>query len=140
MSQTQRDANQGDNGPSVVPDEGATPQQTRRRLLKAATMAPAIYTLPVGSATAARSVMCSDKDGNVVEGVDTIGDSGKVGKGGNGPQICELTGTQPEGITQDVNIEYCGTDSNDEAYVFDGQSTQKKLTTGSCWGSLNPMG
>lgn len=136
MSQTQRDANQGDNGPSVVPDEGATPQQTRRRLLKAATMAPAIYTLPVGSATAARSVMCSDKDGNVVKPVETTDDV-KVSKK-DGSEICELTGTQPAGTLQDDNIEYCGTDSNDEAYVFDGDTNQ--LTTGSCWGSLNPTG
>lgn len=62
MSQRDRDANQGDNGPSAMPEEGATTQQTRRRLLKAATMAPAIYTLPVGAETAAGS--CSGQADN----------------------------------------------------------------------------
>lgn len=121
MSERERDANQGDTGPSPMPDAGATLQQKRRRLLKAATMAPAIYTLPVGAATAASSVNCHVDDQFEV----TRNDEGDVNLGG---ETFELT-TDEDG--QSVLTD------GDSVYVYEGDEEGGTLTTRSCWNSLN---
>ena len=86
------------------------PNEQRRRLLKAASAAPVIFTLPVGSSVAAGSVYCADPDmGN------TITVSGEYNVG------------------QTVTIE------NQEYYVeYKRDDGDYDLITSSCWSSLNP--
>ena len=94
------------------------PNEQRRRLLKAASAAPVIFTLPVGSSVAARSVMCEEHTGNL-----------------------ETVATKDNGTITDVNNNsYTLVDGY--VYTRDGTTQEYVLTeyneliTKSCWGSM----
>ena len=85
------------------------PNEQRRRLLKAASAAPVIFTLPVGSSVAAGSVQCDLIVGNtrIESGNYTLGDT--------------------------VTI------SEQKYYVaYELPNGDYELVTSSCWSSLNP--
>ena len=85
------------------------PNEQRRRLLKAASAAPVIFTLPVGSSVAAGSVQCDLIEGNtrIESGNYTLGDT--------------------------VTI------SDQKYYVaYELPNDNYELVTSSCWTSLNP--
>ena len=132
MSQQEKDTRQGQDTTLSGKQEGTTTQQNRRRLLKAAGMAPVIYTLPTGAATAAGSVMCRANFGNHYDNAQRVGNnSNNVRIGSTGPKFCELTGTA-DGVG-----EVCETSENAGDYVFDEHNGT--LTTRSCWASLGPV-
>lgn len=96
------------------------PNEQRRRLLKAASAAPVIFTLPVGSALAAGSVSCTaDGMGNTID-----------------------TGVEIRGQNVFLNDEKLGNvnesfDIGSETYVVDDRGNlDPRLVTGSCWTSL----
>ena len=94
------------------------PNEQRRRLLKAASAAPVIFTLPVGSSVAAGSVQCELMNNTITGttekfGTLNIGDS--------------VQATNPDtGLQQDYVVEH----------IYDNGNYN--LVTGSCWSSLNP--
>ena len=124
MSQQEKDTRQGQDTTLSGEQEGTTTLQNRRRLLKAAGMAPVIYTLPAGAATAAGSVSCAD-DGNNILDVDNV--EGETVTAGN--VSCEL-GNDNKTCTTDEGVEY----------VFEENNQGGTITAGSCWTSLNPTG
>lgn len=131
MGERERDTHQDGKHPSGLLDEEAntSTQQTRRRLLKAATMAPVIYTLSTGAATAAGSVFCDDDSkGNVLQ-VTRSGNSSNLQVVGSPGAKCTLPNDYESGT---AICEMSGTE-----YVYDGDDT---ITTKSCWCSLNPNG
>ncbi|MBK1704665.1 hypothetical protein [Halochromatium glycolicum] len=84
-------------------------RQSRRRLLKAATAVPVIYTLPIGASVAASST-CIDKEDNFKPLTDEQKQDFADGKLSRGQEL-------------------------DHNYVvFDGNDKVK----GSCWCSINP--
>ena len=103
------------------------PNEQRRRLLKAASAAPVIFTLPVGSSVAARSVMCENHDGNV-----------KTVSTGNDENIDN--GSLDNGSIQDSKGNWYTPHSDDYVYIHDGQqyvlTNDNQLITRSCWGSM----
>ena len=133
MSQQEKDTRQGQDATLSGKQEGTTTQQNRRRLLKAAGMAPVIYTLPTGAATAAGSVMCRANVGNHYENASEVGGSGKVRLSGSNTDFCTLTGEK------DGDGEVCKRPEGEGAgdYVFDDYNGT--LTTKSCWASLGPV-
>ena len=106
------------------------PNEQRRRLLKAASAAPVIFTLPVGSSVAARSVQCdAESMDNTIDNI-TIED-GKVKRtvGGTVEQYTITDGT----VTIDGQIYFV----DDGTVDIDSPNTATpRLVTGSCWGSL----
>ena len=128
MSQQEKDTRQGQDTTLSGKQEGTTTLQNRRRLLKAAGMAPVIYTLPAGAATAAGSVSCADDENNVLH----VNRSGRNVDQIDGDVSCELPAGGGDGST-------CTTDEGVE-YVFEENNQGGTITAGSCWTSLNPTG
>ncbi|MEA3642972.1 MAG: hypothetical protein VBE63_23965 [Lamprobacter sp.] len=106
-------------------------QNARRRLLKAATVAPVIYTLPNGTALAATSSTCredsvvsvsketeTDVDGNQIETGNLVSSDGRIFEPSN------------SGDPNDPTVYYNST----KKYVSEGEST---LVAESCWSSVN---
>ena len=94
------------------------PNEQRRRLLKAASAAPVIFTLPVGSSVAARSVQCELMDNTITGTPDDFGEN--------------LTrGTSVQAINPDTRVsqEYV------VEYIYDDGNYN--LVTGSCWTSID---
>lgn len=84
-------------------------RQSRRRLLKAATAVPVIYTLPIGASVAASST-CINKPDNFEE----------------------LTGEEKQFINENsLNI---GDPIGENYVIYDNNQKVKE----SCWSSLNP--
>ena len=130
MSQQEKDTRQGQDTTLSGKQEGTTTLQNRRRLLKAAGMAPMIYTLPAGAQTAAGSISCVRKDGNWLEATR----SGRNVESNDGTVSCTLP---PSGGDGGV----CTTDDgNGTEYIFEGNNRTGTLTARSCWNSLNPTG
>ena len=114
------------------------PNEQRRRLLKAASAAPVIFTLPVGSSVAARSVQCDAPDMDMVntielESIDEQNDT-----------VTGTDGTTYNIIHVEINgRRYKGVAINGQTYVIDDNNVNidspysgPRLVTGSCWGSL----
>lgn len=131
MSQDERGTHDEGPDPSVSGPEAKTDKQhTRRRLLKAATMAPVIYTLPAGAEVAMGSISCADPElGNVLE-VTRSGDTIRLSGTTGGQPHCELTGEYVDGG------EICRKDEVE--WIYEGNNTGGRITTGSCWTSLHP--
>lgn len=113
-------------------------QETRRRLLKTATLAPVIYTLSTGAATAAGSISCEGKPENVRDGVVKTDDQIRLSAGDEDP-FCTLQGDELQG--DDVNGgETCDGGLNGQWIYEETSSTNGggsgNLTTASCWTSL----
>ena len=126
MSQQEKDTRQGQDTTLSGKQEGTTTLQNRRRLLKAAGMAPVIYTLPAGAATAAGSVSCADDEDNVL----TVKRSGRNVVSNDETVSCQLPSGGGSG-------DVCTTDDGTE-YIFEGNNQGGEITAGSCWTSLNP--
>jgi len=108
------------------------PNEQRRRLLKAASAAPVIFTLPVGSAVAARSVQCD------AEGMDNTIGGITIGKDENDLPIVTTTDGTTYTITDGtVTIDGQVYFVDDGTVDIDSPNTATpRLVTGSCWGSL----
>ncbi|MFP4601546.1 MAG: hypothetical protein ACLFNA_01295 [Halochromatium sp.] len=117
-------------------------QASRRRLLKAAAVAPVIYTLPNGSALAATSATCLGNNDNIITGVtEEMEEAESCDNEGNCQFINEPTGNlkAPDGRvftstgnTVDSKEEFHN-DGKDYIY-YQGDQT---LVAGSCWNSIN---
>lgn len=103
-------------------------QDARRRLLKAATIAPVIFTLPNGAALAATSSTCRE-DSVVLELTEQVD--------GDGNATGNLVGTD-EKVYEAINP-----DDPNAGYYYDTKKfipeDQNTLVAESCWSSLNPQ-
>ena len=97
------------------------PNEQRRRLLKAASAAPIIFTLPVGSSVAAGSVFCADPEmGNTIDNIQIIANGTKVKIGSQNYDV--TNGTVQVG---------------EQVYVIDDLGNlPPRLVTHSCWNSV----
>ena len=103
------------------------PNEQRRRLLKAASAAPVIFTLPVGSALAAGSVQCDVLEGNTRDNIQIIADGSKVKIGNQKYDVTDGT------VTIDGQVYFI----DDGTISIDSPNTATpRLVTGSCWTSL----
>lgn len=107
--------------PDHVQNANQSHQTSRRRLLKAATVAPIIYTLPSGGALAASSTTCLGDTDNIITSVTKEEETGNLEADG---QVFTPAGT-------DNDNEYHNDGKN---YIYDGNET---LVAGSCWNSIN---
>ena len=101
------------------------PNEQRRRLLKAASAAPVIFTLPVGSSVAAGSVRCDAPDmNNTIEGITIGTDENDL------PIVTTSDGTTYTITNGTVQV-------GEQVYVIDDlDNLPPRLVTGSCWTSL----
>lgn len=128
MREKMQKADVSEGQPRSDQDKTMTTQQARRRLLKTATMAPVIYTLSTGAATAAGSITCTEKPGNLHEHVVRDGDQIRLAsQDPSSDAFCELQ-NEFEGVG-----ELCDGGINGQWYHDDDFRT---LTTASCWTSL----
>lgn len=160
--------NQDDKMMSVEQDQAAyptqarnakkDPQQSRRRLLKAAAVAPVIYTLPNGSALAAVSTCLRNEENTIgVTEVLPCDSSTSSGPGNSNPSQSAIAnspvhqGTESEcdnpplntsqgtftyaGSSNTTGQPFYGIDGSSNNYVYDSQNQQ--LWTESCWNSVN---
>ena len=103
------------------------PNEQRRRLLKAASAAPVIFTLPVGSSVAAGSVQCDLKDGNAVSTyTETNEDLTTTKKVDIGEQTFTITSDTTTIQTSDGQV----------YFVDDLDGLPPRLVTESCWNSV----
>ena len=131
---------QDDKTPPVEQDRMAQPdqaqnvnqrhQESRRRLLKAAAVAPVIYTLPSGSALARGSSCINSNDGdnnNIIYG--------------NGEKEYDEEDNLLGMYLNGEFYEYAGTDKNgNQKYAKEGQIYiyyENNLWTTSCWSSIH---
>ncbi|MEA3639838.1 MAG: hypothetical protein VBE63_07825 [Lamprobacter sp.] len=138
--------NQDDKTPPVEQEQMLQPTQSRnanpdhqasrRRLLKAAAVAPVIYTLPSGSALAATSTSCLGNEGNIITGVTKeMEDVESCDNEGNCTTFSQETGRlkvgdqvfTPTGNPNEFN-------DGEQYYIKYDQET---LVAGSCWNSIN---
>lgn len=145
--------NQDDKTTPVEQDQVATPtsqtrnvnqghQEARRRLLKAATVAPIIYTLPSGAALAANSATCLGNNENIITGIEKQTEEVETCDGlDNCQTTIQETGNleapddrvfTPTGNTVDSKGEFHN-DGKDYIYY----ETDQTLVAGSCWNSVN---
>ena len=111
-------------------------QESRRRLLQAAAVAPVIYTLPNGSAFAAVST-CLRNEENTID----VTESQECDQ--NLDPDCEPVEHPPLNTNQGTftyaggstrtGQPYYGIDGDSNTYVYDGQ----QLWTASCWSSIH---
>ncbi|WP_201245170.1 hypothetical protein [Halochromatium salexigens] len=138
--------NRDDKTTPVEQDQAATPmpqarnagqghQEARRRLLKAATVAPIIYTLPSGAALAASSTTCLGDSENIITGVteevncDDDGLNCETVLKAPDPDNRVFT---PTGNTVDNKDEF---HNSGKDYIY--YQTDQTLIAGSCWNSIN---
>ena len=107
------------------------PNEQRRRLLKAASAAPVIFTLPVGSSVAAGSVQCDLLEDNTIDNIEirSSGTRVRVGTPPNHEDYNIIDGT----VTIDGQIYRVDDGSTN---VGDPDANIPRLVTGSCWTSL----
>jgi hypothetical protein len=146
--------NRDDKTTPVEQDQAATPmpqarntgqghREARRRLLKAATVAPIIYTLPSGAALAASSATCLGNTDNIITSVtkETQEVENCDPEGLNCQFTTEETGNleapdgrvfTPTGHTVDNKDEF---HNSGKDYIY--YQTDQTLVAGSCWNSIN---
>ncbi|MCG5517323.1 MULTISPECIES: hypothetical protein [unclassified Ectothiorhodospira] len=147
--------------PDHVQNANQSHQTSRRRLLKAATVAPIIYTLPSGGALAATSSSCLNDSDNIITGVTKQTEQTTItntqcnpGKGnaqanssacnqGTGQNLTFTSTTTETETDKLIAGEQVFTStgnpneyhSNGKDYIYEPDS--QTLIAGSCWNSIN---
>lgn len=106
--------------------------QKRRKLIKAGMGIPAVFSLPRGAAAQAMtSVMCIDRDGNVITGFELVPIT-EPGVGGSEQVVGVAVRINGQDyIPQDGLVEIEG-----QTYRLNDESS---LVASSCWNSMNPQ-
>lgn len=154
MSHDEHGTRDQSNPPESGPEQQTARQNVRRRLLKAAGVAPVIYTLPSGGALARTSSSCLGDLDNVITEVnkekkEVCNPGNSQGKANANVQACTNQGleTVETGSLKAGNQTYTltGKDRNGlPVYTDDNNDTKQfiltedqNLVAESCWSSMN---